>query len=401
MSINSPHGYLGSRPIRPARRLGLGLISLLLVPVGGTLGYVAFGYGVLDAVFQTVITVTTVGFGEVHRFGTGQKVFTIALILTGVGSAAYTFTVAVETLLDGDLADEFGRRRMERQIRQARDHVVLCGWGRVGRAIACSLRSAKLEVVVIDSSAERAGTVDGPSLCGDATDEDATGIDRAAALITALNGDADNLYVTLTARSMRPDLFIVSRTASESAIGKLLQAGADRVVNPQDLGGARMAALATQPHVAEFLDVVMHDGSLEFRLEQVDVPPSSPLAGQTLRSARVHARSGALVLALRHPDRSSAGSQGPESIDLFSVTDFTSESGNDPSTDDRTANVGGLSAWSCCMIGHRVRAHTRRLLRNNLELCPAAGDACGMAVAVDVVEGLAAKFAALLPHLDE
>jgi voltage-gated potassium channel Kch len=398
MSLNSPRGHAGSRPIRHSRRLGLGLISLLLVLVGGTLGYVAFGYGVLDAVFQTVITV---GFGEVHRFGTGQKVFTIALILTGVGSAAYTFTVAVETLLDGDLADEFGRRRMERQIRQARDHVVLCGWGRVGRAIASSLRSAKIEVVVIDSSAERAGTVDGPSLCGDATDEDATGIDRAAALITALNGDADNLYVTLTARSMRPDLFIVSRTASESAIGKLLQAGADRVVNPQDLGGARMAALATQPHVAEFLDVVMHDGSLEFRLEQVDVPPSSPLAGQTLRSARVHARSGALVLALRHPDRSSAGSQGPESIDLFSVTDFTSESGNDPSTDDRTANVGGLSAWSCCMIGHRVREHTRRLLRNNLELCPAAGDACGMAVAVDVVEGLAAKFAALLPHLDE
>src|ERR1022692_2762152 len=151
MSVNSPRGHAGSRPIRHSRRLGLGLISLLLVLVGGTLGYVAFGYGVLDAVFQTVITVTTVGFGEVHRFGTGQKVFTIALILTGVGAAAYSFTVAVETLLEGDLADEFGRRRMERQIRQARDHVVLCGWGRVGRAIAGRLRSSKVEVVVIDS----------------------------------------------------------------------------------------------------------------------------------------------------------------------------------------------------------------------------------------------------------
>ena len=135
MSVNSPRGHAGSRPIRHSRRLGLGLISLLLVLVGGTLGYVAFGYGVLDAVFQTVITV---GFGEVHLFGTGQKVFTIALILTGVGAVAYSFTVAVETLLEGDLADEFGRRRMERQIRQARGHVVLCGWGRVGRAIARS-----------------------------------------------------------------------------------------------------------------------------------------------------------------------------------------------------------------------------------------------------------------------
>jgi voltage-gated potassium channel len=315
MSINGPHGYLGNRPIRHSRRLGIGLIALLLVLVGGTLGYVAFGYGVLDAVFQAVITVSTVGFGEVHRFGTGQKIFTIALILTGVGSAAYSFTVLVETLLEGYLADEFGRRRMERQIRKVRGHVVLCGWGRVGRAIAHSLRNSKVEVVVVDSSAERVGTVDGPSLCGDATSEDvlrAAGIDRAAALITALNGDADNLYVTLTARSMRPDLFIVSRTASESAIAKLLQAGANRVVNPQDLGGARMAALATQPHVAEFLDVVMHDGSLEFRLEQVDVPADSPLAGQTLRSALVHSRTGVLVLALRHPGQEFRTNPRPE-----------------------------------------------------------------------------------------
>ena len=315
MSVSGPRGHAGSGPVRHSRRLGLGLIALLLVLVGGTLGYVAFGYGVLDAVFQTVITVTTVGFGEVHRFSTGQKVFTIALILTGVGAAAYCFTVAVETLLEGDLADEFGRRRMERQIRQARDHVVLCGWGRVGQAIASSLRSSKVKVVVIDSSPERAGTVDGPCVCGDATDEDvlrAAGIDRAAALITALDLD-NNLYVTLTDRSMRPGTASKYRTASESAIGKLLQAGANRVVNPQDLGGARMAALATHPHVAEFLDVVMHDGSLEFRLEQVDVPaqlaagwPDPPAAPGSMPAA---AR---LSWPCATPDRSSAPTRPPK-----------------------------------------------------------------------------------------
>ena len=130
----------------------------------------------------------------------------------------------------------------------------------------------------------------GPAVCGDATDEavlQAAGIDRAGVLITALNSDADNLYVTLTGRSMCPDLFIVSRTASDAAVPKLIHPGADRVVNPQDLGGARMAALAVQPHVAEFLNVVMHDGSLEFRLQEIDVPSGSPLVGQTLRSARV------------------------------------------------------------------------------------------------------------------
>lgn len=193
---------------------------------------------------------------------------------------------------------------MERQIREMREHVILCGWGRVGRSIARYLVASNAEVVVVDASAERVSTVDGPAVCGDATDEavlHAAGIDRAGVLITALNSDADNLYVTLTGRSMCPDLFIVSRTASESAVPKLIQAGADRVVNPQDRGGARMAALAVQPQVAEFLDVVMHDGSLEFRLEQVDVPANSPLTDQTLRSPRIRTATGALVLALRHP----------------------------------------------------------------------------------------------------
>ncbi|HWG72457.1 MAG TPA: potassium channel protein [Acidimicrobiales bacterium] len=287
-----------------ARRLRTGLAALLLVLIGGTLGYVAFGYGLIDAVFQTVITVTTVGFGEVHRFGSGEKLFTIALILTGVGTAAYTFSVLIETFVEGYLADTFGRRRMERRINAMRDHVIICGWGRVGTAIARYLQASNAAVIVVDTSAERLAEVDGPSVKGDATNEDVlreAGIERARVLVTALNTDADNLYVTLTGRSMSPGLFIVSRAASEPAVAKLVQAGANRVVNPQDLGGARMAALAVQPHVAEFLDVVMHDGSLEFRLEQVEVPPGSPLVGETLRSAAVHDRTGTLVLAMRQP----------------------------------------------------------------------------------------------------
>ena len=191
---------------------------------------------------------------------------------------------------------------MERQIGAMRGHMILCGWGRVGRAIA--RRAAGADLVVVDASAERIGTVSGLYVHGDATSEEvlrAAGIDRARVLVTALNADADNLYVTLTARSMVPGLFIVSRAGSQAAVGKLVQAGADRVVNPQDLGGARMAALAFQPHVAEFLDVIMHDGSLEFRLEEVEVPAGSPLAGQTLRSARIHDQTGTLVLAHAAP----------------------------------------------------------------------------------------------------
>lgn len=300
---------------RSSRRLRTGLLAFVAVVVAGTLGYLGFGFPPLEALFQTIITVTTVGFGEVRHFSAGEEIFTIILILAGVGTAAYTFSVLVEMFVEGYLADEFGRRRMKRQITQMDNHVVLCGWGRVGRAIAQSLSMLDDDVVVVDQSPDRIATVDGPAVCGDATDEQvllAAGLQRARVLITALNGDADNLYVTLTGRSLCPDLFIVSRTASESAVAKLLQAGADRVVNPQELGGAHMAALARQPQVAEFLDVVMHAGNLEFRLEQIDVHPDSSLVGQTLRSARVHARTGALVLALRHPEEPFQTNPPPE-----------------------------------------------------------------------------------------
>jgi voltage-gated potassium channel len=137
---------------------------------------------------------------------------------------------------------------------------------------------------------------------GDATMDEVlkeAGIDRARVLVTALNTDAANLFVTLTARSLRPDLFIVARARLESSEAKLTQAGADRVVNPQGIGGARMAAFVLQPHVAEFLDVVMHDGSLEFRLEEIPLPDQSPLAGKSLRDAHIRDSTGALILALR------------------------------------------------------------------------------------------------------
>lgn len=295
-----------ARRTRP-RRLWASLLALALVLVAGTAGYVAFGYSVLDAWFLTVTTVSTVGFGPEHPFHPGEKIFTIFLVLVGVGTAAYAAGVLIESLVEGYLGGAYRRRRMEQEIRLMRNHVIVCGWGRVGTAIARFLRAEGTDVVVVDKAPERVETVGGPYVQGDAGDEEvlrAAGLDRARTLITALNADADNLYVTLTARSMRPDLFIVSRAASRPAVAKLRQAGADRVVDPQDLGGIRMAALAVQTHVAEFVDVVMQEGNLSFRLEEVEIPPGSPLAGQTLRSAQVHDRTGTLVLAMREPGSS-------------------------------------------------------------------------------------------------
>ena len=284
------------------RRLRLALAMLAAVFLIGILGYVILGFSLLDATYQTVTTVATVGFREVQPLDDAGKVFTIVLILVGVGTALYTFSVVLETLFEGHVHELFGRRRMEREIDAMDGHVIVCGWGRVGRAIADELTAAHADLVVVDRDATRVSESQLPAVIGDATEDrvlERAGLARARALVAALDGDAGNLFVTLSARSLRPDLFIVARARVEETEEKLRRAGADRVVNPQSIGGARIAAFILQPHVTEFLDVVMHDRALEFRLEEMLVPPDSPIAGNTIRDAHLRDRTGALVLALR------------------------------------------------------------------------------------------------------
>jgi voltage-gated potassium channel len=285
------------------RRIQLALAMVLGVILAGTIGYIALGFGVLDALYQTVTTITTVGFREVHPLDSTGKVFTIVLILAGVGTALYAFSVVLEMLVEGHLRRHFERRRMERNIARMTGHAIVCGWGRIGRAVGSYLSGA--EVVVVDLDAARVAETPFPALIGDVTDDDVlrkAGIMRARALVAAINTDAENVYVTLSARALRPDLVIVARARNEESESKLLRAGATRVVNPQRIGGQRIAAAAMQPNVVEFLDVVMHDGSLEFRLEEVAIRPGSRLAGRTLHEAEVGDSTGALVLALRDHD---------------------------------------------------------------------------------------------------
>jgi voltage-gated potassium channel len=301
----------------PFRRVRIGLGAVALVLVAGTTGYLLLGFGLLDAVYQTVTTVTTVGFNSPHPLGAGSKVFTIILILVGVGTALYTFSAVLEVLIEGHMRDLVRRRKMERDIARMSGHVIVCGWGRVGREVAQFLTSAGRQVVVVDRVSERLNEVPYASVHGDVTDDETlhqAGIERAATLVAALDTDSDNLYVTVAGKSMRPDLQIIARARNESSEPKLLRAGADRVVNPQQLGGDRMASFVTQPHVVDFVDIVMHDGTLEFRLEELAVSASSPLSGGTLRSAQLRDRTGALVLAIRRPDGAFVTNPSPEDV---------------------------------------------------------------------------------------
>jgi voltage-gated potassium channel len=279
--------------------------AVLAVIVLGTIGYLVLGFTPLDALYQTVTTVTTVGFREVVPFRAAEKVFTMVLLLVGVGVVLYGLTALLGLVVEGYLDNAWGRRRMQHDIDRLRDHAIICGWGRVGRAAATQLRASGRAVVVVDSDEERLGDCPFPFVLGDASVDEVlklAGIERAGTLVATLDDDAESLYVTLTARAINPQLVIIARSRTADAEQKMRRAGADRVVNPQQLGGSRIAAFALQPHVVDFLEVAMHDQDVEFKLEEVQVRAGSALDGASVRDARIHEGDGALLLALRQHD---------------------------------------------------------------------------------------------------
>jgi voltage-gated potassium channel len=284
------------------------LAALVAVTVFGTLGYLLLGFTLLEAVYQTVTTVSTVGFREVRPLGSAGMVFTIVLVVVGVGTVLYNLGVLLEAVTEGQLRQLLERRRMDTRIAALRRHVVICGYGRVGRAATDFLVSAGHEVVVVDNDRDRLtdlppGT---PHLVGDVTEDRVlreAGLEHARAVVVALDNDADTVYATLSARAMRPDVVIVARARTTDSKAKLALAGATRAVNPQRIGGRRLAVFALQPHVAEFFDVVMHDESIDWRVEQVPVAAGSEVAGRSLEGLRLRERTGTLLLAVRRsPD---------------------------------------------------------------------------------------------------
>ena len=305
------------------RRLRTALVVLLAVLTAGTIGYMAIGLNFLDALYQTVVTVSTVGYREVGEVDNQYQIFTITLILFGAGSVLYTIGVLIETLVEGRLTSEFGRRRMERTIETLQGHIVVCGWGQVGQAISTQLLDEGADVVVIDRR-EELGDFHYLNICGDATDDGvlaSAGVERAKALVVALDSAADNVYVTLSARALNANIFIVARATSSEAEPKLFRAGADRVVNPHQLGGAHMAALVTQPNVAEFLDIAMRDREIALTIIEVTVPAGCSLLDKPLREAEL---GGVTILAMRersgrfvhHPDLSMSPGPGDVLIAL-------------------------------------------------------------------------------------
>ena len=299
----------------------LALVMLSVVTAGGTAGYMTIeGWGAWDALYMTVTTVATVGFREVHPLSGAGQAFTLLLIVSGVGTAFYTATLLATAIVEGGLHRRFERRRIERMLEGLHDHFILCGYGRIGSMIADELHQQKVPFVVIERSAERVQSVllrGWLAVAADASRDEVlerVGIHRARGLIAAVGTDAENVYTVLTARVVRPDLFIVARVESDDAEPKLRRAGADRVISPYHIGATHMAQSALRPAVVDFVQLATSSGHLDLSMEQVKIVERSDLVGQTIVEAGIRQRFGLIVVAIRRADGTMEFNPSPESV---------------------------------------------------------------------------------------
>ncbi len=289
--------------MEPQKRLRRGLIILGSIIATGSIGYMLIeGWFFTDAIYMTIITITTVGYGEVHPLSHSGRIFSIFLIGGGVGGGLFVLTALVQYVIEGRLRTELWRRQMKGKIAKLKDHFILCGYGRVGEEIAHTFTEEGVPFVVVDSRPDNIAMAEEHGylcLLGDATSDKLlteAGIEQARGLVAAVGSDADNTYITLSARGLRPDLFIEARASNKEAKTKLKRAGADRVVSPSSIGARRMAMLALRPAVVDFIDTVTYRRGQELLMENIIIKSDSPLAGLTIEA--IHKQVKTIILAI-------------------------------------------------------------------------------------------------------
>lgn len=297
--------------MRLQKRLAqIGVLFLAVFTAGTTAFMLVEGWSLMDAVYMTTITLSTVGFQEVHPLSTGGRLVAIALILGGTGSLAYGLSVVTAFIVEGELKDILGKRRMEKALARLHGHVIVCGAGETGKHVVEELLKTHTPCVVIEQNLaqlkhlERFGST--PVIEGDATDGEIltrARIGVARGLIATLPSDKDNLFVILTARELNPNIRIVSRLIEDESLPKLRKAGADAVVSSNHIGGLRMVSEMIRPRVVSFLDSMLRDPRRVLRVEEAEVVSGSPVVGKTLRELDLINRVGLVVIAKRHgPD---------------------------------------------------------------------------------------------------
>jgi voltage-gated potassium channel len=289
------------RELRKRLLLSAGLIIFILT--FGTGGYMLLErWNFSDSLYMTVITLTTVGYKEVHDLSPLGKMFTIVLIIGGVGTVFYTLSTGAKFILEGELQEIFGRKRLEKKIKDLRDHYIICGYGRMGRIICNELRADGVPFAVVEKEPAAQADEDIILFKGDATRDEALKdlhIERAKGLISVLPTDAENLFVVLSARGLNPRLQIVARAGEEGSERKLLRAGADRVVSPYHIGGLRIAQTILKPAVVDFIEFATKSGNIDLQMEEVVIQEDSELVGRTLDESGIGRELGVIIVAIK------------------------------------------------------------------------------------------------------
>lgn len=300
------------------RRLLFVTAFVVVLIAAGTVGFLQLGWTFSDALYMTWITLTAVGFGEVRPLSEAGRLLASGLLVGGITSMGLYWALITSLIVELDLGDVLRRRQMTRKLEEMDDHVIVCGVGRTGLQVVRELAGGERPFVVVEHDEQRASRVretveaEAAVIVDDATHDETlerARIDEARGLISALSRDEDNLYVTLSARALNPDLTIVARAQEEETMNKLYRAGADHVVSPNITGGARMASALLRPNVLSFLDVITGGEGLALRLEEVQLPEGSRLSEMTLEEARIPQKTGLIVIAV-HGD--GAGSDHEE-----------------------------------------------------------------------------------------
>lgn len=303
--------------VRTQMRLAMLVVASVLV--AGIVGFhFVEGWPWFDGLYMTLITMTTIGYTEVHPMSPEGRVFNTFLIVAAVMAGGFLVATGTRAMLEFELTGILGRRRMEREIANLKNHYIICGAGRVGRTVARELRARGVPFVLVEKDAPRAqwALEEGiPVIIGTGATEEGlrkARIDHAKGLISAVTSDPDNLYIVLTASGMRPNLQIIARASEEEAIPKLLRAGASKVLSPYHFIGKRIVQLLLRPNVLDFIDTAFGSERLDIEIGEVRVPPNSRLAGRTLAEADIRQKTGVMVLALKHVDNTLTFNPAPD-----------------------------------------------------------------------------------------
>lgn len=292
-----------------ARHLLLSIVIALAIIFSGTWGFMIIeGWNFLDSLFMTLITLSTVGYGEVHQLSPAGRVYTIFLIVVGVGFLGYAGATVMQYMIEGRLRIILGRRRLDKKITRLKNHYIVCGYGRIGRVLCMNLRQKPIDIVVIEKDPGLVPVMEEDRILyisADTADETVlinAGIERAKGLIAVLGTDVDNVFLVLTARQLNPDLFIMARAIYKESKSKLLAAGASAVESPYDVGAVSMAHRIIRPTVTSFLNLALTYDRKDIQMEEIPVSPASKMVNTMLKNSGIRQDFNLIIIAIKQAD---------------------------------------------------------------------------------------------------